>query len=99
MSACWEQLLREAFHPRELLSQHQHEPGGWEITGRNSKIQKHHPSHLILAAASGVYRNFFFFLHVSVDFRLGDIMASVSMTCRQMKSNEQALVWTWEGIG
>lgn len=52
---------------------------------------KQHPSRLILAAASGVYRNFFFFLCVPADFLLDAVTASVSVTCRQMKSNEPAL--------
>lgn len=50
-----------------------------------------HASRLILAASSGVYRNFFFCLCVPLDFLLDDVMASVSVTCRQMKSNEPAL--------
>lgn len=39
---------------------------------------------------SGVYRNFLLVLCVPVDFLLEDVTASVSVTYKQMQSNQQA---------
>lgn len=32
-------------------------------------------------------------------FLLSDVTSSVSMTYKQMQSNQQALAWLWGGVG